>query len=372
MSCDGLTLGKIIFGYTPRVVSSPATCFECYDGTGTEMGRRHFQRWVGCNLGTLKKSSNFSSIYRFPPNLELWVSIRTVLCYPPYQPNPQQFNFRLSLSTRPVRPFRRVPRRCRGRPPELDKPKATTTRRLMTILLFAPQIKPPLPRRRRHSPPHPPPHPPPLSHPPSHPRPPFLPLPLPCLVDCCLPLPLPLFTPTLPAPPLPAAVVCQRRLHCCCCHNCCLTLSPPPPMPLFCRHHHVLSVSTAHCLCFRRTTSDSVFTAAAPLPLFPTPSPPLFPPQPPAPPPPKRSNLQVDWRQRRTVAADTMAMAKPLGRRGLFYEFYLPEKLGRNNYCAFLSAVRRSATKSVKNTKDIIRNEHFYASVVRIGGGLRQ
>jgi hypothetical protein len=106
-------------------------------------------------------------------------------------------------------------------------------------------------------------------------------------------------------------------------------------MPLFCRRHRFLSVSTAHCLCVRRTTSDSVFIATAPLPLFPTLSPPLFPPQPPPPPPPKRSYPQVDWRQRRSVAADTMAMAKPLGRRGLFYEFYLPEKLGRNNYCAF-------------------------------------
>ena len=80
MSCDGLTLGKSNFwihyksSFTP-----PATCFDCYDGTDTEMGRRRFQRWVGCNLGTLKKSSNFSSVYRFPPNSKVWVPIRTVL-----------------------------------------------------------------------------------------------------------------------------------------------------------------------------------------------------------------------------------------------------------------------------------------------------
>jgi hypothetical protein len=53
MSCAGLTLGKINFWiHFKSSFTSPATCFECYDGTGTEMGRRCFQRWVGCNLGT--------------------------------------------------------------------------------------------------------------------------------------------------------------------------------------------------------------------------------------------------------------------------------------------------------------------------------
>ena len=53
MSCDGLTLGKINFWiHSKSSFTFPATCFECYDGTGTEMGRRHFQQWVGCNLGT--------------------------------------------------------------------------------------------------------------------------------------------------------------------------------------------------------------------------------------------------------------------------------------------------------------------------------
>ena len=51
MSHDGLTLGKINFWiHSKSSFTSPATCFECYDGTGTEMGRRRFQRWVGCNL----------------------------------------------------------------------------------------------------------------------------------------------------------------------------------------------------------------------------------------------------------------------------------------------------------------------------------
>ncbi len=60
----------------------PATCFECYDGTGTEMGRGRFQRWVGCNFGTLKKSCDFSSVNTFPPNLEVYVSISSVLYAP--------------------------------------------------------------------------------------------------------------------------------------------------------------------------------------------------------------------------------------------------------------------------------------------------
>jgi hypothetical protein len=42
------------------------------------MGRGRFQRWVGCNFGTLKKSCNFSSVNTFPPNLKLWVSTRVV------------------------------------------------------------------------------------------------------------------------------------------------------------------------------------------------------------------------------------------------------------------------------------------------------
>jgi hypothetical protein len=80
ISCDGLTLGKINFWiHSKSSFTSPATCFECYDGTDTEMGRRRFQRWVGCNLGTLKKSSDFSSVDTFLPNSEVYVSIRTVL-----------------------------------------------------------------------------------------------------------------------------------------------------------------------------------------------------------------------------------------------------------------------------------------------------
>jgi hypothetical protein len=69
MSCAGLTLGTNNFWiHSKSSFTSPATCFECYGGTGTEMGRRRFQRWVGCNLGTLKKSSDFSSVNTFPPN----------------------------------------------------------------------------------------------------------------------------------------------------------------------------------------------------------------------------------------------------------------------------------------------------------------
>ena len=80
MSCDGLTLGKNIFWiHSKSSFTSPATCFEYYDETGAEMGGRHFQQWVGCNLGPLKKSSNFLPVYRFPPISKVYVSIRTVL-----------------------------------------------------------------------------------------------------------------------------------------------------------------------------------------------------------------------------------------------------------------------------------------------------
>ena len=75
-----LTLGKIIFGYTPRVGLPPQQPVS--NDTMEQV-----QRWgedvsndgVGCNFGTLKKSSDFSSVNTFPPNSELWVSIRTVL-----------------------------------------------------------------------------------------------------------------------------------------------------------------------------------------------------------------------------------------------------------------------------------------------------
>jgi len=80
MSCDGLALGKNNFWiHSKSSFTSPATFFECYDGTGTKMGRRCFQQWVGCNFGTLKKSCDFSSFNTFPPNLEVYDSIRTVL-----------------------------------------------------------------------------------------------------------------------------------------------------------------------------------------------------------------------------------------------------------------------------------------------------
>jgi hypothetical protein len=49
-----------------------------------------------------------------------------ILCHPPYQPYPRQFDFRLFLSSHPVRPLPRVPHRRRGLPPELDKSKTTT------------------------------------------------------------------------------------------------------------------------------------------------------------------------------------------------------------------------------------------------------
>ena len=86
-SLQSLMLDNLFFNffyqcspYSKSSFTSPATCFECYDGTGTEMGRKRFQRWVGCNFGTLKKSCNFSSVNTFPPNLDLWFSIRSVLC----------------------------------------------------------------------------------------------------------------------------------------------------------------------------------------------------------------------------------------------------------------------------------------------------
>jgi hypothetical protein len=47
------------------------------------MGRGRFQRWVGCNFGTLKKSCNFSSVNTFPPNRKVYVSIQSVLNEPP-------------------------------------------------------------------------------------------------------------------------------------------------------------------------------------------------------------------------------------------------------------------------------------------------
>ena len=45
MSCDRLTLGKIIFGYTPRVVLPPQqpVLNATMEQVDTEMGRRHFQ-----------------------------------------------------------------------------------------------------------------------------------------------------------------------------------------------------------------------------------------------------------------------------------------------------------------------------------------
>ena len=58
MSCDGLTLGKNIFGYihSNSSFTSPATCFECYDGTGTT------QRW-GEDVSTmfLREQSTITS-----------------------------------------------------------------------------------------------------------------------------------------------------------------------------------------------------------------------------------------------------------------------------------------------------------------------
>jgi hypothetical protein len=78
MSCDGLTLEKIIFGYTPREVLPPQQPVS-------NATMEQLQRWgedVSNNFGTLKKSSNFWLVYRFPPNSKLWVSIRTVLTGP--------------------------------------------------------------------------------------------------------------------------------------------------------------------------------------------------------------------------------------------------------------------------------------------------
>jgi hypothetical protein len=69
MSCAGLTLGKIIFGYTPRVVLPPQQpVSNAMMEQVQELGRRRFQRWVGCKIGTLKKSSDFLSVNTFPPN----------------------------------------------------------------------------------------------------------------------------------------------------------------------------------------------------------------------------------------------------------------------------------------------------------------
>ncbi len=71
------------FGDRPRVVlgsiTSPACYFECYDGSTTEMGGRRFQRWVGCNFDLIKFSGDFLSVYWFPLNSEMFVSIGTVL-----------------------------------------------------------------------------------------------------------------------------------------------------------------------------------------------------------------------------------------------------------------------------------------------------
>ena len=57
MSCDKLTRGKIIFGYTPRVVLPPQQPVS-------NATMEQVKRWGddGCNLGTLKKSSDFSSV----------------------------------------------------------------------------------------------------------------------------------------------------------------------------------------------------------------------------------------------------------------------------------------------------------------------
>ena len=79
-SCDGLTLAKNEFWRRAKSsLTSPARCFAIYDGTDREMGGRHFQRWVGCNFDLIKICGDFSSVYRFPPNSETFVSIRTVL-----------------------------------------------------------------------------------------------------------------------------------------------------------------------------------------------------------------------------------------------------------------------------------------------------
>ena len=82
-SCDGLTLAKNEFWRRAKSsLTSPARCFAFYDGTDREMGGRHFQRWVGCNFDLIKICGDLSSVYRFPPNSETFVSIRTVLCVP--------------------------------------------------------------------------------------------------------------------------------------------------------------------------------------------------------------------------------------------------------------------------------------------------
>ena len=73
MSYDGLTPGKINFWiHSKSSFTSPATCFECYDGTVKEMGGRRFQLWVGCILCPLKKSIDFSSVIGSRQILYLW------------------------------------------------------------------------------------------------------------------------------------------------------------------------------------------------------------------------------------------------------------------------------------------------------------
>ncbi len=44
-----------------------------------EMGGRRFQQWVGCNFDLIKFCGDFSSVYRFLPNAQKFVSIGTVL-----------------------------------------------------------------------------------------------------------------------------------------------------------------------------------------------------------------------------------------------------------------------------------------------------
>jgi hypothetical protein len=76
MSCDGLTLGKIIFGYTPRVVLPPQQPFS-------NATMEQVQRWgedvsndgLDAISAHKKKSCDFSSVNTFPPNLKVYVSI---------------------------------------------------------------------------------------------------------------------------------------------------------------------------------------------------------------------------------------------------------------------------------------------------------
>ena len=79
ISCGRLTLGKKKWMRSKSSVTAPATCFECYDGTGKEMGGRRFRRWVGCILWSLKVERFFVRNW-FPPNSVPGISIRTVLC----------------------------------------------------------------------------------------------------------------------------------------------------------------------------------------------------------------------------------------------------------------------------------------------------